>query len=137
MSIAGSSSASGGVAAVGASITAFNGITGGGAGGGGVTTDITNFAGGSISAITGIYPLISGTSAGSSLVATPPAGHGIAVSRSLFTGGPGGGSNGNVGSVGSAGGMGSFGSGGGGGGGGTTGGAGGKAGPGLVIIETF
>jgi hypothetical protein len=118
----------------------------GGAGGGGVGTANTDFAGGPITGA-GLFPTLSG---GAAAAGKGPDGYIYQLNQSLLAirelqpyaavfggvcyGGAGGGTAGASGTAGAGGRGGGWGTGGGGGGGGVTGGAGGKGGDGLVII---
>lgn len=142
--------ATGGIAtgAAGTAITAdFNTLClSPGAGGGGVNSSGTGFAGGSQSlqaamdlpdaTLTPNTDFIPAGAAGSGVLAGGAGGSGLSLIKPfLFTGGAGGGSA--DGQPGGIGGRGGIGCGGGGGGGGTTGGRGGDGGPGLVIITSW
>lgn len=114
----------------------------GGAGGAGTGTANTNFAGGAINGVTGLWPTIAG---GVAAGGNGNAGFGhnwhfdLLASRQipfLTSGGSGGGSNGAAG-TGGRGGNAGWGSGGGGGGAGVTGGAGGKGGDGFILIGAW
>lgn len=116
-------------AAAGAVTTSLGRTTVGtpGTGSGGVTSGNAEFAGGAITALTGVH---------NGLVGGLPGGgrgqDGTQIERFMFLGGTGGGSSGT--GTGGAGGNGAIGSGGGGGGPGVTGGRGGDGGPGAVWI---
>jgi hypothetical protein len=114
-----------------------------GAGGAGVNSASTGFAGGnnpltsSIDFSDGLLqPSAGNGSAGSNVLAGGNGANGLVCWKPfLFTGGGGGGSA--DGQIGGNGGQGGLGSGGGGGGGGTTGGKGGNGGDGIVIIISW